>query len=402
MNGQDIGEHDSDGTQILDALLSNDHPKKLSVAKWATSELDDPKLAERDHECTFWSEGWEKIGERGLLGSLISTDYGGSGNSLISTLLDLEGLGLGCRDDGLVFATTSSVLTLSLALERFGSDDQRNAWLPRLATGDAIGSFAMSEPDAGSDAFALTTTAEPSSDGYVLNGEKAWVTLAPVADVFIVFASTNLDAGRWGISAFVIPKDTPGMLIGENRPKMGLRTTPFGNISFSNCHVDNSAMLGSVGAGASIFSSSMEAERGFLLVGTVGALERVLNDAVTHAREREQFGRAIGAFQGVSHAIADIKVAHESARLLLYKAAALHQRGTPSMMAAAVSKLAASQSALAGAVTSLEVHGARGYVSEYGVERDLRNLSGGLVYGGSSGIQKNIIARLLGLPARND
>ena len=143
----------------------------------------------------------------------------------------------------------------------------------------------------------------------------------------------------------------------------------------------------------------MEAERGFLLVGTIGALERVLDDAVEYSRNREQFGQAIGAFQGVSHAIAEIKLGHEAARLLMYKAAALQQMGTPSMLAAALSKLAGSEAALSGALTSLEVHGARGYVSEYGIERDLRNLSGGVIYGGASGIQKNIIARLLGLPA---
>ena len=185
----------------------------------------------------------------------------------------------------------------------------------------------------------------------------------------------------------------------QEQAKLGLRTTPFANISFSNCAVPASALIGAEGAGASIFSASMEAERGFLLVGTIGALERVLDDVVSHGQNRQQFGQAIGSFQGVSHPIAEIKLGHESARLLMYKAAALQQRGTPSMMAAALSKLAGSEAALSGALTSLEVHGAQGYVTEYGVERDLRNLSGGVIYGGASAIQKNIISRLLGLPA---
>ena len=389
----------SEDTAVLDALLTNDHPVKAEIAEWARQNLSDPNLTERDLQCEFWTDGWNRIAERGLLASLAAVDYGGRGSPLVTALLELEGLGLGCRDDGLVLAATSQVLTMSLAIERFGTDDQKRTWLPQLGSGAAIGAFSMSEPDSGSDAFALTTTATPTSEGYVLNGEKAWVTLAPVADVFLVFASTNPDAGRWGVSAFLIPTDTPGLQVGENRPKLGLRTTPFANVSFTDCVVPAAALIGAEGAGASIFSASMEAERGFLLVGTIGALERVLNDAVAYSQSREQFGQPIGAFQGVSHPIAEIKLAHESARLLMYKAAALQQRGTPSMMAAALSKLAGSEAALSGALTSLEVHGARGYVTEYGVERDLRNLSGGVIYGGASPIQKNIISRLLGLPA---
>ena len=285
-----------------------------------------------------------------------------------------------------------------MAIERFASVEQKSYWLPQLAAGRAIGCFAMSEPESGSDAYALQTTAERTADGYVLNGEKAWVTMAPVADVLMVFASTDIDAGRWGISAFLLPLDTPGLTVGENRPKMGMRTTPFANITFDDCHIPQSALIGSEGSGASIFSASMEAERGFLLVGSLGGLERVLDDVVRYGKHREQFGQPIGSFQGVSHPIAEIKLGHESARLLMYKAAALQQGGSPSMMAAALSKLAGSEAALSGALTSLEVHGARGYASEYGVERDLRNLSGGVIYGGASGIQKNIIARLLGLP----
>lgn len=385
--------------EMLEALLNNDHPVKSEVAQWARDHLADDTLPTRDHECIFWREGWEQIAARGLLGMLATAEHGGQGRSLTTTLLALEGLGLGCRDDGLVFATTSQVLTVGLALERFGTSEQAAHWMPRLISGESIGSFAMSEEQSGSDAFALQTVSEPVDGGYVLNGEKAWVTMAPAADVFIVFASTNPELGRWGINAFCIPADTPGLLVGPNRPKMGMRTTPFANVRFTDCFVPTTARMGAEGAGASIFTSSMEAERGFLLVGSIGALERLLDDSVEFARTREQFGEAIGSFQGVSHQLSEVKMAHESARLLMYKAAALHERGTSSMMAAALSKLAGSEAALEGALAAVEIHGARGYVTEFGVERDLRNLSGGVIYGGASGIQKNIIARLLGLPA---
>ncbi len=386
-------------TEMLEALLDNDHPRKRAVAEWARTNLDDPDLAERDLNCTFWREGWDRLAARNMFGLLASPKYGGQGRALTAALLELEGLGLGCRDDGLVFATTSQILTFGLALERFGTEAQKDEWMPKVVSGEAIGSFSMSEPESGSDAFSLQTVAAKTEGGYVLNGEKAWVTMAPVADLFMVFATVNPAVGRWGVTAFLIPADTPGLIVGENKPKMGMRTTPFSNITFDDCFVPETAVMGAEGAGASIFSSSMEAERGFLLVGSIGALERVLDDSVDYGRTREQFGQPIGAFQGVSHALAEVKLGHESARLLMYKAAALQQRGESSMIAAALSKLAGSEGALAGALAAVEIHGARGYVSEYGVERDLRNLSGGVIYGGASGIQKNIIARLLGLPA---
>ena len=399
MTGMDAGKSPStETTSALDAILDDRHPRKMAAAEFARQNLDDPKLIDRDLECVFWVEGWSRLAEAGVLGMLVDPRYGGGGADLCSTLLTIEGLGLGCKDDGLVFALSSQMLTMQLTLQRFAAEEQRSAWLPKLISGEVFGAFCMSEPESGSDAFSISTTAVKTDDAYRLDGTKAWVTMAPLADVFIVFTTTNPDAGRWGITAFVVPADTPGLLVGENRPKMGMRTTPFANVTFDNCVVPESARMGSEGAGGSIFSAAMEAERAFLLAGAIGSLERTLETAVTYAKEREQFGQPIGVFQGVSHPIADIKIGLESARTLLYKAAALHESGKPSMMAAAIAKLAVSEAAIAGALTSVQVHGAVGYVTEYEVERDLRNTVGGVIYGGSSGIQKNIIARLLGLP----
>ena len=395
----EMSEATTETTSAFDALMRLDHPVKVAAADWARQNLDDPDLSSRDIDCRFWSEGWSRIAERGVLGSAVAREHGGTERGLVHTLLTIEGLGAGCRDDGLVFAASSQVLTMQLTLERFGSTEQRRRWLPDLVSGRAYGAFCMSEPESGSDAFSLTTTATPTSDGYRLDGTKAWVTMAPLADVFILFASTNLDVGRWGISVFLVPADTPGLVVGENRPKMGMRTTPFADVTLDGCKVPASSRIGAEGAGASMFSSAMEAERAFILAGAIGALERTLDDAVAYARSREQFGQPIGSFQSVSHAIAEIKLAHETARTLLYKAAALHEEGSPSMLAAALAKLSASEASLFGALTAVEVHGARGYVTEYGVERDLRNNIGSVIYGGSSGIQKNIVARLLGLPS---
>lgn len=397
-SGHDADVKDFVGNLALDAMLDDRHPIKTEVAEWAASSLVDPELERRDEDCEFWSEGWARCADYGIQGLIVPERYGGRELDLITAMLRFEGLGVGCADGGLVFGLSSQIWTMQMALDRFGDDDQRGRYLPGLADGSLIGGFAMSEPESGSDAFALTTTAERIDGGYRLDGVKAWVSLGPVCDVIMVFATVDPALGRWGVTAFLVDADTPGLDVQANRPKMGLRTTPFADIVFDGCEIPESARLGAEGSGASIFSTAMETERAFLLAGSVGRLERQITDTVAYANDRSQFGQAIGAFQSVSHEIATMKYAHETARLLLYKATALQQRGTPSMMAAALAKLSASEAALAGALSSVRVHGARGYVSEFGVERALRDTVGGVIYGGSSGIQRNIIARLLGLP----
>jgi alkylation response protein AidB-like acyl-CoA dehydrogenase len=382
----------------LDALLDGKHPEKETVAHWARAQLVDPELTARDERCEFWAEGWSRCAAYGIQGLVVPAELGGQGLDLVTAMLRFEGLGLGCEDAGLVFGLSSQIWTMQMALDRFGSEEQRPRYLPALASGSAIGAFAVSEPGSGSDAFALTTRVERINGGYRLNGTKAWVSLGPVCHVIMVFATLDPALGRWGVTAFLVDADQPGVEIQPNRPKMGLRTTPFADVVFNDCEVPASARLGAEGAGAAIFSTAMESERAFLLAGSVGRLERQIDEAVAYANHRSQFGQAIGGFQSVSHEIAEMKVAHETARLMLYKATALQARGTPSMMAAALAKLSASEAALAGAVSSVRVHGARGYVSDYGIERAVRDTMGGVIYGGSSGIQRNIIARLLGLP----
>jgi alkylation response protein AidB-like acyl-CoA dehydrogenase len=382
----------------LEAILDDQHPEKQKVAEWARTVLVDPDFARREEACEFWREGWNRCADYGIQGLVIPTEFGGQGLDLVTAMLRFEGVGLGCEDAGLTFGLSSQIWTMQMALERFGSDEQRQRYLPGLADGSLIGAFAISEHESGSDAFALGTSAEPIDGGYRLNGTKAWVSLGSVCDVIMLFATTNQALGRWGVTTFLVDASTPGVVVQPNRTKMGLRTTPFCDIVFDNCEIPESARIGSVGAGASIFSTSMETERAFLLAGSIGRLERQILDTVAYANEREQFGQSIGAFQSVSHEIADMKLAHETARLMLYKATALQARHTPSMMAAAMAKLSASEAALAGALSAVRVHGARGYVAEFGVERAVRDTVGGVIYGGSSGIQRNIIARLLGLP----
>ncbi len=382
----------------LEALVDPAHPIKIAVADWARTELADDDMIERDRTSSFARDAWKACAAHGLMASTVPAERGGSGDDIITTLLKLEGLGLGSRDNGLGFAIASQVLSFQEALLAFGSDEQLDELIPGICSGDVIGAFAITEPESGSDTYSLSTTAAKTDDGYVLTGHKAHVTLAPVADVAIVFANTRPEVGKWGISAFLVRADRDGVSFTENHDKMGLRTTPFGDIVLDGYLAPESDRLGPEGAGLSIFATCMESERGFIFATQLGAAERVIGDAIDRARTREQFGQPIGAFQAVSHRLVDMQVRLESARLLMYRTAALVGTGRQATREAAMSKLVASEAVASIALDASRVHGARGYVSAYEVEREVRDALGGLVYSGTSDIQRNVIARLMELP----
>jgi alkylation response protein AidB-like acyl-CoA dehydrogenase len=382
----------------IGAIIDPDHTVKVDVAAWARENLGQHDLVAHDRESTFAADDWMRCAERGILGLLVPAEYGGRGGDLVTALLTLEGLGLGCSDNGLTFAIASQVMSTQVAIERFGSEEQKRRWLPPLCDGSALGVFAITEHESGSDAYAMAATAIPHDDGtYVLNGTKAHLTLGSRADVVVVFASTKPEAGRWGLSAFVVPADLAGVDALGNREKMGMRTTPFGDIAFHDVVVTDDMRLGPEGAGASIFTSTLEAERGFVFATQIGMMERQLDESIDYAKTRQQGGHPIGEYQAVSHRIADMKMRHETARLHMYKTALDVINGRPATMSAALSKLVASESALESSLAASAVHGARGYVSEYEIERNLRDAIGGIVYSGTSDVQRNIIARLLGL-----
>ncbi len=391
-------ETDAELLAIARAIAEPDHPVKREVAEWAAASLSRDDRVSADHGSQFAADDWQRCADRGILAMMVPTELGGRGADLATTLLTLEGLGYGCRDNGLAFAIGSQILSTQDTIVRFGSAEQCRQWIPRLVAGDAIGAFAMTEPDSGSDAYNLATSAERRSDGsYVLNGHKAYLTLGSRCDMVIVFASTNPEVGRWGLSTFLVPTDLDGVEQLPNRDKMGMRTTPFGDITLTDVVVPETARIGKEGAGASIFNAVLEVERSFVFATQVGAVERQLDDAVTYARQRHQGGQPIGNYQAVAHRLADMKQHHEASRLFLYRAAIATVTGTEVAMSAALSKLTASETGVKAALAAATVHGAKGYVSEFGVERDVRDAIGGLVYSGTSDIQRNIIARLLGV-----
>ncbi len=388
---------ESSAAAVLAALCDLHHPVKVEMVEWAAAKLVDPTLNDRDTSCRFWPEGWELAAGRGVQGTMIDPAHGGSGNDIVTALLQFEGLGYGCADAGLVFALSTQVWTTQPLLAQFGGVTQQQRYLPGLADGSIKGAFCITEADSGSDTFAMATTFTATDDGgYVLNGHKSYVTMAPEADVFLVFATSDPKLGQWGVTAFVVDARLNGVSVGPNRPKMGLRTTPFADVTFDNVELGADSVLGSVGSGAAVFSTAMEAERAFVLAAQIGAMERQLDEAVAFTRTRRQFSQPIGDFQAVSHRLADMKLRHDNSRLQLYRSAALFVLGQPSMEAAALAKIQASEASVASSVDAILTYGARGYVTEFGVEQDLRNVAGGLVYGGTSDVQRNIVARMLG------
>jgi hypothetical protein len=371
--------------------------RRQGALAFARAELADDELTARDREGRFSRELWDRCARFGILGLSVPPEYGGQEIDLPTAMLIMEGLGEGCADNGLTFALNAQLWTVQRPIARFGTEDQKRRFLPGLSAGRLIGAHALTEPDAGSDAFSLTTGAERRGEGYVLNGVKCLVSLAPLADVALVFAATNPAAGKWGVSSFLVERGTPGFTAEPMQHKMGLRTVPIGRLTFDECMVPESSRLGPEGAGVSISTHSLEVERCCILASQLGAMDRQLARAISHSRSRRQFGQPIGKFQSVSNRIADMKLRIETARLLLYKVAWLVERGKPAMMEAALLKLYLSEAFVASGMDAIRIHGGEGYLSETGIERDLRDAIGGVIYAGTSDIQRNIVARLLGV-----
>lgn len=369
---------------------------KNMVVNFAQKELND-EIIDRDRKCELARNNWKKCAQIGILGLTIPEEYGGNATDILTAMLVMEGLGYGCKDNGLIFSMNAQIWSVQHPIFEFGNENQKRKYLPGLCSGEIIGAHAMSEADSGSDAFSLRTKAERISDGYILNGTKMFVTNAPVADVVLVFANINSSKGREGLTAFLVDTGTHGYRVGSYIEKMGLRTSPMSEVILEDCVVPVESRLGTEGTGASIFYSSMEWERSFILGSYIGAMERQLEDAIRYARERHQFTQPIGKFQSVSNRIADMKVRLETARLLLYKVAWLKKNGKPAFMESALAKLYLSECFVNSSIDTIRTFGGYGYMTELEFERDLRDSIGGLLYSGTSDIQRTIIARWLGL-----
>ncbi|MDQ3697745.1 MAG: acyl-CoA dehydrogenase family protein [Gemmatimonadota bacterium] len=379
------------------AFTAEQQTLRDEIIRFAKGELNDG-LIERDRAQTFPRELWLKCGQVGLQGLPVPEQYGGSGFDALTSAIALEAFGYGCRDNGLVFSVCAHLLSCVVPLWKFGTEAQRCRFLPGLCNGTLIGVHAMSEPGSGSDAFALRTRAERDGEGWVINGTKTFISNGPVADVVIVFAMTDQVKGyHGGVSAFLVTKGMAGFHATTKIEKMGLRTSPFSELVFDDVRVPDDLALGQTGAGAGIFTHAMDWERICLFASHVGAMERLLEQAREYARTRSQFGHTIGKFQAISHKVADMKVQLEAARLLTYRSAWKLDRTRNVAMDAAMTKLFVSESLVRTAMDTVQLFGGYGYTTEYEVERALRDAIGSTLYSGTSEMQRNIIARWLGL-----
>lgn len=367
-----------------------------SALEFARRELDDDLLA-RDDRREFWREGWSRCARFGLAGLPVPAEYGGRGLGLPETIAAMEGLGYGCADNGLIFSLNAALWTVTLPLVKFGTAEQKRRLLPGLCDGTLIGANAASEPSAGSDIFAMKATAARDGGDWVLNGHKTWCTSAPVADLFTVYASADPARGVMGITAFLVPVETPGFRVVREIPKMGLRTVPMGEAVLEDCRVPDAFRLGREGRGAEVFSGSMEWERGAILASTLGTMRRQLERCIAHARTREQFGQPIGKFQSVSNRLVDMAVRLETCRSLVYKIGWLMSLGRDATAEAAMAKLHVSECFVQNSLDAVRTFGAAGYVCETGIERDLRDSVGSLIFSGTNDVQRMIVARKMGL-----
>ena len=354
-------------------------------------------LIDRNRDGAFSWDAWKACAEFGLFGLVVPKAYGGSELDPLTAIAVLEGLGYGCKENGLPFALNSQLWSTQPALQHFGSEEQKHRYLSKLAAGEMMGAFGITEVDTGSDSYGLQATARKVDGGYVLNGTKAYITFAPIADMAIVFAATDPEKGRWGISAFIVDNDADGYRAEPVEEKMGLRTVPFGKLCLEECFVASGQLLGSEGGGMAIFTNAMESERSYIFASQIGRMERQLEECIDYANDRKAFGKPIGKNQAVSSRIADMTVRLETSRNLLYKVAWLEQEGKPLLKEAAMAKMYISECFVQSSLDAICIHGAKGYATEFEVERDLRDGVGGLLYSGTNDIQRNVVAQISGL-----
>jgi alkylation response protein AidB-like acyl-CoA dehydrogenase len=367
-----------------------------SAVEFARRELN-ADLLELDRTSQFPHKAWTRCAEFGVQGMPIPERFGGQGADLVTTALMLESLGYGGQDNGLLFSINAHLWSCAVPIWKFGDDRQRYRYLPSLCDGSLIGVQAVTEAGSGSDGFAVSTMAVPDGDHYVLNGSKIFITNAPIAGVLIVLARTGNERNIGELGAFIVERDTPGLIVSKPFEKLGLRTSPMGEVTFADCRVPASGLLGGPGAGMTVFNTTIEWERSFILATALGTMRRQLEEAVSHASTHQRFGKSIGKNQSVANRIVDMRVRLDAGRLLLYHLAWLKDQGKRTGLESAIVKLFLSESFVESSMAAFETYGAQAYMAGNAQERDLRDSLASRIYSGTSDIQRMIVARTLGL-----
>jgi butyryl-CoA dehydrogenase len=360
------------------------------VREFAQREIA-PRAAEVDETEEFPAENIREMAELGLLGLPYPEEYGGGGGDYLSYAIAVEEIARACGSTALIYAAHVSLGCSPIYA--FGTEEQKQRWLPHLCSGQGLAAFGLTEPEAGSDAGATRTTAVRDGDDYILNGSKMWITSGAMADIVVATAKTDPAAGTRGITCFLVEQATPGFLPGKNEPKMGLKGSVTSALSFENCRVPAAAMLGREGEGFKQMLITLDGGRISIGAMALGLAQAALDEAARYAKERVQFGQPIAKFQAIQWMIADMATEIDAARLMVYRAAAMKDAGLRHTKEAAMAKLYASEVAERAAFKALQIHGGYGYSREYPVERIYRDQRLCSIGEGTSEIQRLVIAR---------
>jgi alkylation response protein AidB-like acyl-CoA dehydrogenase len=373
-------------------LQLTDEQRLISEAarEFADKEII-PRVRDNDRAGRFDRELASKLGEVGYLGAPVAEEYGGRGLDYVGYALIVEQVGRADSSARTVVSVQTSLVCGSI--EQWGTEEQKQEWLPRLCSGEALGCFALTEPDTGSDAANLRTRARKTDSGWSISGNKMWISMGNVAEVALVFAQTDPEKKHKGLAAFLVPTSDKGYTAQEIHGKLGLRASDTAEISLDEVEVPDDAMLGEIGDGFKVAMTALDKGRYSVAAGCVGICDGCVEASVEYAKERKQFDVPIASFQLVQELIADMIVKRDAARMLVYRAGELKDRGAPSTVETSIAKLFATESAVECANAAIQVHGGSGYVDDYPVERYLRDARVTTLYEGTSQIQKLIIGR---------
>jgi butyryl-CoA dehydrogenase len=350
-----------------------------------------PRVRENDRAARFDRELASMLGEMGYLGAPVSEEYGGRSLDYLSYALIVEQVGRVDSSARTVVSVQTSLVAGSI--ERWGTEDQKRECLPRLCSGEALGCFGLTEPDAGSDPASMRTRATKTDSGWTISGNKMWISMGSVAELALIFAQTDPELKHRGLACFLVPTSTKGYSAQEIHGKLGLRSSDTAEISLDDVEVPDGALLGEVGDGFKIAMSSLDNGRYSVAAGCVGICDGCVDASVEYAKERRQFGVPIASFQLVQELIADMIVKRDAARLLVYRAGELKDRGVRNTIETSIAKYYATEAAVECANSAIQVHGGSGYVDDYPVERYLRDARVTTLYEGTSQIHKLIIGR---------
>jgi alkylation response protein AidB-like acyl-CoA dehydrogenase len=353
---------------------------------------------EDDLAGVFNREKWDMIRESGAIRIPFDPEWGGLGHDALTLVYALEHLGFGCRDSGLLFGLATQIVSMAIPIQKFGSDEQKDRYLRRLIDGEILSAHAISEPGAGSDATGMVTTVTSDGDDYVLNGQKAWCTSGPIADVLTVYAKGEGDDAATSISAFIVERDTPGVEISEPIPKMGLGTSPIGMIEFRDVRIPKGNLLGRPGAGFFILEHVMTWEILCIFVMMCGEMQHRLDLCLDYAKQRKQFGAPIGSNQYIAGKLVDMKLGLENSRKHIYDTARRFAKKRSVVAEVSMCKLVTSEANLQSALNAVQIFGARGYIRETGLEKQLRDAVGSPIYSGTNETQRIRLASMMGLP----